>query len=175
MKYIEKAPEILQNQNATTKDTNALEELTRLINNTILNEDENCDIHNKKAYINIANKRDDLAIINYTKVLTIQKRQLSENHPDIGRTLFNMGSLLCNIKTIRRKLLFGNLRGLALRYSRLDSVYVIMMKSKSAFEYFFNAHDIHRASGKPDALDLWIIETAIRQLQASGSAFHRSH
>jgi hypothetical protein len=44
-------------------------------------------LHITKAQLNIENKGDDLSILNSEKVLTIQKRQLPQDHPDIDRTL----------------------------------------------------------------------------------------
>ena len=69
---------------------------------------------------------------------------------------------------IRRKSLPGNHRDLALTYSSLGSVYVIMIKSELGLEYFLKAREIHLASSKPDAVDLWVTETSIKRLEVSG-------
>ncbi|CAF5043957.1 unnamed protein product [Rotaria sp. Silwood1] len=134
-----------------------------------------------KSLVNVQNKRDDLAILNYQKVLSIQKRQLPEDHPDIARTLFVLGHSYVSLKQfeqaekfmqealqIRRKSLSGNHRDLAMTYSSLGSLYKIIMKNELALEYFLKAREIHLASGIPEALDLWIIETSIKQLQDIG-------
>ncbi|CAF4931123.1 unnamed protein product [Rotaria sp. Silwood1] len=174
MECIKKAYKTLENQMA------AIKELTRLMNNTLLNENENCDIYINKAQVNITNKRDDLAILNYTKELTIQKRQLPEDHPNIARTLFSMGHCYVTLKQyeqgeklmqealqIRRKSLPGNHHDFALTYSSLGSLYKIIMKSELALEYFLKVREIHLASGEPDLPDLLITERGIRMLQAS--------
>ncbi|CAF1075362.1 unnamed protein product [Rotaria sp. Silwood1] len=110
----------------------------------------------------MTNKRDDLAILNYTKALTIQKRQLPEDHPNIARE-----KLMQEALQIRRKSLPGNHHDFALTYSSLGLLYKIIMKNELALEYFLKAREIHLASGEPDLLDLLITERGIRMLQAS--------
>ncbi|CAF4714784.1 unnamed protein product, partial [Rotaria sp. Silwood2] len=39
-----------------------------------------------------------------------------------------------------------------------------------ALEHFIKAREIHHASGRPDQLDLWIVETSIKRIQNSGSS-----
>ncbi|CAF3766961.1 unnamed protein product [Rotaria sp. Silwood1] len=179
--FINKSNEIIKNQYAAIKDSNDLNELDKLLNDTLLNEEESSDIHMMKALVNVQNKRNDFAILNYQKVLSIQKRQLPEDHPDIARTLFVLGHSYVSLKQfeqaekfmqealqIRRKSLSGNHRDLAMTYSSLGSLYKIIMKNELALEYFLKAREIHLASGIPEALDLWIIETSIKQLQDIG-------
>jgi hypothetical protein len=181
MEYAKKASEILESQKSIIKNANALDQLNQLIKDTILNEEESSDLHITKAQANVANKRDDLAILNYEKVSTIQKRQLPDDHPDIARTLFNMAHCYVALKQfekgeqlmqealeIRRKSLPGNHRDLALTYSSLGSVYVLMIKSELGLEYFLKAREIHLASDKPDAIDIWVTDTSIQRLQATG-------
>ncbi|CAF5078568.1 unnamed protein product, partial [Rotaria sp. Silwood1] len=179
--FINKSNEIIKNQYAAIKDSNDLNELDKLLNDTLLNEEESSDIHMMKALVNVQNKRNDFAILNYQKVLSIQKRQLPEDHPDIARTLFVLSHSYVSLKQfeqaekfmqealqIRRKSLSGNHRDLALTYSSLGSLYKIIMKNELALEYFLKAREIHLASSIPEALDLWIIETSINQLQDIG-------
>ncbi|CAF1203920.1 unnamed protein product [Didymodactylos carnosus] len=116
------------------------------------------------------------SIINYEKALTVQKEQLPSDHPDIARTLFNMGhcyvaltnydqglKLMTEALEICRKSLPSNHSDLALTYSSLGSLYVILKQNELALEYFVKASEIHYAAGKPDKRDLWITETSIRR------------
>ncbi|CAF3402453.1 unnamed protein product [Rotaria sp. Silwood2] len=167
MQCINKSYEIIKAEHTAIENSNELDELNKLLNDTLLNEDESSDIQMIKAMVNIQNKRNDLAILNYQKVLSIQKRQSPENHPDIARTLFILGHSYVSLKQfeqgeksmqevlqIRRKSLSGNNHYLALTYSSLGSLYKIMMKNELALEYFLKAREIDLASDKPEPLHL---------------------
>ncbi|CAF3125202.1 unnamed protein product [Rotaria sp. Silwood2] len=172
----------LQNQTKGITDPKLIQEL-ETARKQLFDENENCEIHILRAHANMQNKRDDLALVDYTKALTIQKRQLPSDHPDIGRTLFQMGHCYVALKMfdkglefmqqaleILQKSLPENHQDLALTYSSLGSVYTILMKNDVALEHFIKAREIHHASGRPDQLDLWIVETSIKRIENSGSS-----
>ncbi|CAF4922803.1 unnamed protein product [Rotaria sp. Silwood1] len=176
-KHLTETMQSLQNPTKAITEPKLIQKL-EAAQSQLFDKNKNCDVYILRTHANMENKRDDLALIYYETALAIQKRQLPSDHPDIERTLFQMGQCYVALKKfeeglqfmkqaleIREKSLPSNYRDLALTYSSLGSVYLILMKNDLALKHSIKTRERHHASGRPDQLDLWIIKTSIRRIQ----------